>query len=243
MKTKTVSWFSAGGSSAVATKLMIDEIDEIYYIHIDDQHEDTLRFVKDCEKWFDKPVHILQSAYKTVEAACLAAGGKGYINGVGGAACTRRLKKLVREQWEYEQPLEIKLRYVWGMDVDEKHRIDRLLQTIPRFEHSFPLIERGFTKQTIHQIMEASNIKRPYMYELGYSNNNCIGCVKGGKGYWNKIRIDFPEVFESRARLERRIGASCIKGVYLDELAPNAGRHEPYILGDCGVLCETLAIQ
>lgn len=31
------------------------------------------------------------------------------------------------------------------------------------------------------------------MYDLGYANNNCIGCVKGGIGYWNKIRIDFPE--------------------------------------------------
>ena len=37
---------------------------------------------------------------------------------------------------------------------------------------------------------------RPLMYDLGYPNNNCIGCVKGGMGYWNHIRKDFPEVFE-----------------------------------------------
>ncbi len=37
------------------------------------------------------------------------------------------------------------------------------------------------------------------MYDLGYPNNNCIGCVKGGMGYWNKIRKDFPEVFQKRA--------------------------------------------
>ena len=33
---------------------------------------------------------------------------------------------------------------------------------------------------------------------MGYNNNNCIGCIKGGMGYWNKIRVDFPEVFEKR---------------------------------------------
>ena len=32
MKMLTISWFSAGVSSAVATKLMIDEIDKIYFI-------------------------------------------------------------------------------------------------------------------------------------------------------------------------------------------------------------------
>ena len=41
------------------------------------------------------------------------------------------------------------------------------------------------------------------MYDMGYPNNNCIGCVKGGMGYWNHIRKDFPEVFDSRAKLER----------------------------------------
>ena len=47
---KTVSWFSAGVSSAVATKLAIDEIDEIIYNHIDDHHPDNMRFIEDCEE-------------------------------------------------------------------------------------------------------------------------------------------------------------------------------------------------
>lgn len=72
-----VSWFSAGVSSAVATKLMIKDIDKIIYTHIDDQHPDTMRFVKDCEKWFGKHVEVLQSLYKSVENACLKAGGSG----------------------------------------------------------------------------------------------------------------------------------------------------------------------
>jgi hypothetical protein len=76
------------------------------------------------------------------------------------------------------------------------------------------------------------------MYDLGYHNNNCIGCVKGGKGYWNKIRVDFPEVFAARAKMERDIGHYCIKDAnWLDELDPEAGRNDPPVTQECGVYC------
>lgn len=90
----------------------------------------------------------------------------------------------------------------------------------------FPLIERGLSKENCHAIADSLGLKRPKMYDLGYSNNNCVGCVKGGKGYWNRIRVDFPEVFERRAKEEREVGHSCINGVSLDELDPGAGRME-----------------
>lgn len=237
----TVSWFSAGASSAVATKLLIDHIDRIIYTHIEDQHSDTLRFVRDCEEWFGKPVEILSSHWKTVEAACFSRGGRGYINGPGGAACTKVLKREVRQRWEYEQDAD-DLRYVWGMDYDEKHRADRIIEVMPDVEHLFPLISRRMNKRHAHEIIKASGIKRPAMYDLGYHNNNCVGCVKGGQAYWNKIRHDFPEVFRQRAEMERKIQASCIKGIYLDELLLDAGRSERPIVDDCGIFCEVMAI-
>ena len=193
---KTIAWFSAGVSSAVATKLMIDQIDQIIYTHIADQHPDTLRFVRDCESWFGKPVEVLQSPYMSVENACRMSGGRGYINGPGGAACTKFLKRRVRKEWEANQTEN--LRYVWGMDYGEKHRAERLYETMPDQDHVFPLIDRHMTKEAAHQTLSASGIKRPEMYDLGYSNNNCIGCVKGGMGYWNHIRRDFPSIFEDR---------------------------------------------
>ena len=242
MKTKTVSWFSAGVSSAVATRLAIDEIDEVYYIHIDDQHPDTLRFVKDCEAWFGKPITILQSPYKSV-ANAVYAGGSRYINGPHGANCTRWLKKRVRKEWEQEHADLFHLRYVWGMDAGEAHRADRIRETMTEVDHSFPLIDRRIGKAEAHEILRASGIKRPAMYELGYHNNNCVGCVKGGMGYWNKIRVDFPDVFRDRAGLEREVGASCINGVFLDELDPERGRHDGPIVDECGIMCELQALS
>lgn len=169
----TVSWFSAGASSAVATKLVIDQIDRIIYTHIEDQHPDTLRFVRDCQEWFGKPVEILQSPHKSVHGAIMATASYPsgvYVNGPRGASCTRYLKRQVRQEWEYEQ--EDELSYVWGMDYDEKDRADRLNVSMPGIMHLFPLIERRMAKRHAHEILKASGIKRPVMYDLGYPNND-----------------------------------------------------------------------
>lgn len=84
----------------------------------------------------------------------------------------------------------------------------------------------------------SAGIQLPKMYELEYVNNNCKGCVKGGMAYWNKIRVDFPPIFERMALLERKVGYSCINGTFLDELNPNAGRGSKIIMPSCGVICE-----
>lgn len=125
----------------------------------------------------------------------------------------------------------------WGMDVEEKRRAQNIEETMIEFHHVFPLIDKNLTKQDCHALLDRLGIKRPAMYDMGYSNNNCIGCVKGGMGYWNKIRVDFPEVFESRAKLEREIGSRCLKECYLDELPPERGRMEDEISAECGVMC------
>ena len=238
---KHIAWFSAGVSSAVATKLVLNEIDEIVYTHIEDQHPDTLRFLHDCEGWYGRGITMLQSPLGSVENACFAAGGRGYVNGPGGAPCTMRLKRRVRKEYERQQTQP--LVYYWGMDASPKEiaRASRLREDMPQFEHRFPLIEQGITKRSAHAMLLTAGIDRPKMYELGYGNNNCIGCVKGGMGYWNKIRQDFPEVFAARAAMERIIGGTCIKGVYLDELEPTRGRKELPIVADCDSFCDTMA--
>ena len=129
-----------------------------------------------------------------------------------------------------------------GMDVNERGRCEGVCAYMPDQAHIFPLVDNAITKTAAHETLKASGIKRPAMYDLGYSNNNCIGCVKGGMGYWNHIRVDFPDVFAARAEMERKIGGACIKGIYLDELDPERGRHTPPIVDDCGIMCELIAL-
>ena len=128
------------------------------------------------------------------------------------------------------------------MDCDEEDRAQRIVDAMPEQSHRFPLIERRKTKAMAHEILKASGIRRPVMYDLGFHNNNCVGCVKGGAAYWNKIRHYFPGVFAARAALERRVGASCLNGKYLDELSPLAGRTMEPICDDCGIMCELVKL-
>ena len=228
-----VSWFSAGVSSAVATK--IASPDRIIYIDIDDQHRDTYRFISECEEWFGVEIEMLKSLYDSVDAVCRA---NKFIKSPNGAVCTRLLKKRVRQEWEIDNPG--KHTYVWGFDLSEQNRANRTENLMPNFEHEFPILNRE--KHEVHGILERAGIKRPAMYDLGYPNNNCLGCVKGDMGYWNKIRTDFPEVFASRVKMERDIGGRMLKECYLDELDPESGRHDAPICDDCGIFCELDAI-
>ena len=98
----------------------------------------------------------------------------------------------------------------------------------------------GITKADCYRILTQAGIGLPAMYRLGYRNNNCIGCVKGGAGYWNKIRRDFPEAFDRMAALERDLDHALNRlkksPVFLDKLPKDAGRFEDENI-ECGTLC------
>lgn len=216
------------------------DVDEWIYIDIADQHPDSMRFLRDCEKAIRKKITVLKSdRFNSVEEVI-----KKYkcIKMPHGAPCTGMLKKAVRKKWECEHK-EYDLTYVWGMDSNEKSRAKQIVENFPEFHHEFPLIEKYLSKAEVHGLFERTfDFPRPKMYDMGYPNNNCIGCVKGGMGYWNRIRRDFPEVFESRAHLERLVGYSILKEsdgtpLYLDELDPNRGDMNTEIFPDCGIMC------
>lgn len=227
-----VSWFSGGVSSAVALWLSREIVDKVVYIDIDDHHADNLRFLKDVETWIGKPIEIIRSKrFSSVEEVVFATQ---YVNGPGGASCTNKLKKQVRKDWERENPG--KHTYIWGYDANEIERERRLVEAMPEHDHLFPLIEHGFSKEQAHGLIERLGIRRPITYDLGMPNGNCIGCLKGGKGYWNLIRELFPGVFRRRAKMERAIGRSCINGIFLDELEPGTGKNEP-VMSECGIVC------
>lgn len=236
-----VAWFSAGCSSFVAAYLMRDELDRCVYIDIENQHTDSLRFVKDSERLLDIEIEIIRSdKWESVDDVIERSR---YINGATGAPCTMHLKREVREQWERDNGISSDDVYIWGYDSAEQNRAKRLERKMTYIDHAFPLIEAGMTKKDVHGMCEQLGIKRPVMYDLGYPNNNCIGCVKGGMGYWNKIRVDFPEVFKRRAEQERKIGHSCIKGVFLDELEPDRGNMDIEVFPDCSIMCQLAMME
>lgn len=236
---RVVCWFSAGGPSAVAAKLALHDYGQdhevvIAYIDPGSEHPDNLRFVADCERWFDQPVIRLRS--KKYRDTWQVWEERRFLVGPTGALCTAELKKRVR--YAFQKPDDVQ---VFGYTASEAHRAARFREENPGIDLVCPLITRNLEREDCLGIIDRAGIVIPAMYRLGYHNANCIGCPKGGIGYWNKIRQDFPAVYERMARLEREIGHSIQKDangpVWLDEMDPGRGDYPTEPKADCSLLC------
>lgn len=238
---RTVVWFSCGAASAAAGRLVLDSgVDDVVFVYCDtgSEHPDNARFLTDCEEWYDKSILRLKSPDYADTWAVFEK--TRYLSGVRGARCTVELKKRVR--FGFEKPDDVQ---VFGFTSDERHRAERFKAQNHDVVLSTPLIDASMSKDDCFDVLRKAGIQLPAMYKLGYKNNNCIGCVKGQSGYWNKIRRDFPHVFSRMALLERSIGAAICKTeaggkrvpVFLDELDPMAGRYERQNIS-CGLLCD-----
>ena len=251
---RIVAQFSCGAASAVATKLTLAEYGSrvvIVNAYVKEEHEDNRRFAQDCERWFGQQIVQLRdtkydaSAVKVFETV-------GYIKGRDGAACTTRIKRGLLRQ--FEQPGDI---LVLGYTAEEKHRLDDWIDNWPDRPIITPLIDRGLTKDDCKHMVERAGIALPMMYRMGYDNANCIGCVKGGLGYWRAIREDFPDQFERVAQAEDKVVALHGDGAHilrhrsgplkgqrfpLREL-PAGTAHRNEALPSCGLFCETAEME
>lgn len=249
MSGRTIAWWSAGAASAVAAKLTLRDNASTIVAYCDtsvNEHNDNMRFLRDCERWYGTEILRLKSPdYADIFDVF---DKTGWLVGVGGARCTTELKKRVRQS--FAAPDDVN---VLGFTSEEAGRVTRFERENPEVITRSPLVERGISKQLCLDALNEAGIELPAMYRLGYKNNNCIGCVKGGAGYWNKIRVDFPEHFERMAQQERKMDVAICKTepvvdgvrqrvrVFLDELPPDAGRYESDLEMDCGLFCVSSA--
>jgi len=233
--------FSCGAASAVATKLALAQHGHagivIVNAYIADEHSDNDRFRAECERWFDHPVTVLRD--EKYGASVLEVWRRErYIKGPNGASCARALKR--KPLTDFSLPGDI---HVIGFTAEEQDRLDSLSSTGMLIEA--PLIDANLKKADCLAMVERAGIDLPTMYKLGFNNNNCIGCPKGGLGYWNKVREVFPERYWRAAVVQADIGP----GAYflldrktggrlsLLDLPADVGRHrEPEIA--CSFFCD-----
>jgi len=220
---RTICWYSSGIASATATKLMLDAGKEVLIVKTDtnSEHPDNERFDAECEKLFGQPIlHLKSEKYDDIWDVFTKTN---FLKSPQGARCTTELKKKMRQR--FQEPTDA---HVFGYTSDETERAENLLHNNPELTVLTPLIEKGWSKAQCFDWFSQFGIERPMMYRIGFNNNNCIGCVKGGKGYWNHIRKHFPDVFDRMAKEERRIGHSVCKDdygpIWLDEMTTRQGR-------------------
>lgn len=234
---RNVVWFSCGAPSAVAAKLVLSRNPEaeIVYCETRSEHPDNQRFITDCEKWFAKPVTRIAST-KYVDVWDVWEKTR-FIVSPKGTRCSTELKKIPR--LHFQQPDDI---HLFGFTVEEYGRAQKFAENNHDINFGAPLIDAGLTKADCKGMLKGAGIELPMMYRLGFHNNNCPCCPKGGMGYWNKLRITHPENFKRMAKLSRELGVRLFKYrgkyIFLDELPPDAGNYlkEPEI--ECSLLCQ-----
>lgn len=244
---RVVCWFSAGAASAVATKIILSQYPPedvaVVYTNPGSEHPDNQRFITDCESWFDHEVTQISSE-KYADTWDVFRKRR-YIVGVAGALCTVELKKKLRQEFQRFDDIQV---FGYTADTKDAARAVRFREQNPEVDLRTPLIQRDLYKRDCLALIDRAGIQLPAMYQLGYKNNNCIGCPHGGLGYWNKIRRDFPDVFTRMAEMEREVGASCnhdgYEGhIWLDELDPNRGDHANEPDMECSLLCAAVEVE
>lgn len=204
-KARIVCQFSCGAASAVATKLALAQYGATHDVKIvnaflQEEHADNRRFAQDAQVWFGREIVTLRNE-KYNASAIQVWRRRQYIKGPSGAPCSLELKRKLLDEWK--QPGDV---MVFGYTMEEADRLDDFRERNPDRPVLAPLIERGLGKADCKAMIERAGIQLPYMYRLGYDNANCIGCPKGGEGYWRAIRQDFPEHFEAVCALQDEIG-------------------------------------
>ena len=237
---RVISWFSCGVASAVAAHLAIEKYgkENVVVAYCDtmaDEHPDNQRFFDEVQEWLGVEILRLKSdRFARIDEVFEK---RSYMSGIAGAPCTVELKKIPR--FDFQQADDI---HVFGYTADEVGRITRFKEQNPDVKVDWLLIDQSYTKATCLMVMASSGIEIPMMYRLGYSNNNCLGCVKATSAtYWNSMRVHFPDVFEARSKRSRAVGARLtrVKGerVFLDELPVNYLPPDNEVVS-CGIDCD-----
>lgn len=238
-------WFSCGAASAVAAKLTIERFGATEQVRVvnnpvAEEDPDNLRFSKDVAAWLGCEIETaINPRFPTCSAVDVWQHER-FMASPFGAPCTRALKKEARQIWELKHKPDW---HVLGFTAEERARFDQFART--ERPNVLPiLIDAGLTKAGCFSVLARAGIRPPGIYDQGYPNANCKGCVKAtSPTYWNHVREKDPEVFEARAAQSRELGARLVRvrgqRIFLDELKiTDKGRPMKNMNFDCGIFCE-----
>ncbi len=205
---KIIAWWSGGVTSAVTCKLCVDLYGSanvrFVFIDTDNEDEDTYRFMQDCEKWYGATIETISGIGKRYGSVQDVWRENNSLNVSTGAVCSYKLKRVVREKWQKEQEYDYQ---AFGFEISEGKRAIGLKANHKKAKAIFPLMLYGYSKKDCIKILQDAGLKIPRVYEYGYLNNNCFktGCVQGGIGYWQKMKREYPDKFNTMAAMEHEL--------------------------------------
>jgi len=202
---RIVVQFSCGAASAVAAKLALSLYGTTHDVQLvnaflANEHADNRRFLADCQIWLDRQITVLADE-KYGSDIIQVFRRERYMKGPQGAPCTKLLKRRLLDAWKQSGDV-----MVLGYTVEETERLHDFRERNPDRPVIAPLIDFGLSKEDCKALITRAGIALPITYQMGYENANCIGCVKGGEGYWRAIREDYPEQFEALCLVQDELG-------------------------------------
>lgn len=236
-------WFSCGAASAAALKLTLELFpgEQVRAVNqpIAEEHPDNRRFLEEVAAWCGIEIETFANP-RFPRSSCVEVWDqRKAMSFPHGAPCTVHLKKEARQEWERINQADW---HVLGYTAEERDRHESFTMT-ERANVIPVLIDARMTKADCGDLVRSAGIDLPAMYDLGYPNANCIGCVKAtSPTYWNHVRRTFPEIFAARAAQSRRLGVRLVRvdgeRIYLDELHPAATGSPLWTMPPCSLFCE-----
>lgn len=201
---RIISWYSCGAASTIATKLALADGRDVIPVYCDPgaEHPDNVRYMADCERWFDRSVTVIHS--EDYASTWDVFEKRRYLSGVKGALCTIEMKVIPR--LTFQRPDDI---HIFGYTADKTDivRAREMRANYPELRIETPLIEKDLTKANCLALIGGAGINPPVLYAMGFSNNNCLPCVKAtSPNYWALVRREFPEIFQRMVVQSRALG-------------------------------------
>lgn len=183
---RRILWID-GVNSAVMSILALRVYPDAIPVHCDlgdSVHPDSHRFIDDLEKYFGKEiVRIKSEKYETIDEVFEK---RRFLSGIKGSPCTGEMKIVPR--MNYQRPSDI---HYWGYTADkaDAKRFRGMQERFPLLHQRSPLIGMPMRKRDTHAFLAKLGITRPWVYEIGMPNGNCLGCVKAtSPNYWSLMR-------------------------------------------------------
>lgn len=111
------------------------------------------------------------------------------------AQCSTHLKQKKCKDWVAENYSPDECIIYVGIDWTEAHRMDAIREGWLPYRAEAVLTEPPYIdKEFIFSKMAEQGIRKPRLYEMGFSHNNCGGfCVRAGKGHFINLLQKMPE--------------------------------------------------
>lgn len=119
--------------------------------------------------------------------------------------CSQMLKREISDKYVFKNFKPDECIIYLGIDWTEEHRYIKAKDKFYPYICKAPMTEEPYlSKEDVFQFLEERGIKKPRLYDLGFSHNNCGAfCIKAGLGHFKNLLEKMPDRFAYHEKKEQ----------------------------------------